>query len=270
MSVKQTWAVMLWLWPVWGLHAGVPQFVEVTAEIETIQWSGHFKDKPPVVHFNTWTTRCVVGTNSWLIEQDFGGITHDAWWYTGSNITAHTVLLRYPSDRAELFARNHPELVVGRGYTKVLESRDGASVAVRALDVGELRGTAHINIAWLAFCSGPYLQRDARQIPLPANAQWPVILEWKDKTTTYDDELGLPTSVELYTTNSQPVCQYRTLGSTNVLGWNFPLKFYLAEYRRNFGTGNWELDLTALGKLISIGAGNEPRMPTEVQQAVEK
>jgi hypothetical protein len=68
----------------------------------------------------------------------------------------------------------------------------------------------------------------------------------------------------------QPVLQYSVTASTNVLGWEFPLEFYLAQYRparlpdsRRFGTKGWELQLTAKGKVTAIGVGTKPEIPTE-------
>ena len=62
-----------------------------------------------------------------------------------------------------------------------------------------------------------------------------------------------------WTTNNQPVCQYRAALPTNVLDWNFPLEFYLVQYRPA-GTSGWELHLTAKGKVTAIGVGTKPQI----------
>jgi hypothetical protein len=252
-------------------QAGAAQFVELTAKIETVRWSDGYKDKAPSVQTRNWTTRCVVGTNGWLIEQDSGETSRDAWWFTGSNIIAHTALLKYPSERVELFERNHPEMAVGRGYTRVLESQHGEPAPVGALTAGlEPTGTAFVHIPWLAFCSGPYLKSNGRWIPQPSIEYLTYGTRYSDRTTSFQDTLGLPSEMEFYTTNNQPVCQYRIVGSTNVLGWNFPLEFHLAQYRRDYQTGVCQLHMTATGKLTSIGVGGEPGVPTAAQKALEK
>ena len=84
------------------------QFAALTTDIEAVRWIDAYKDKPARVEVSNWSTHCVVGTNSWLIEEE-GECTKDAWWFTGSNVVARSVVLKYPSDRPELFARNHPE-----------------------------------------------------------------------------------------------------------------------------------------------------------------
>jgi len=100
---------------------------------------------------------------------------------------------------------------------------------------------------------------------------------FSDKTVVFGDALGLPESVNLYLTNQMPILQYRVLSSTNVSGWQFPLEFYLAQYRpamvpdsHKFGTNGWELQLTARGKVTAIGVGTKSLMETELQRPAEK
>jgi hypothetical protein len=42
------------------------QFVELTAEIETVDWHNEAVSRQP-----PWTVRCVVGTNAWRIDGKF-------------------------------------------------------------------------------------------------------------------------------------------------------------------------------------------------------
>lgn len=248
-------------------EAGAAQFVDLTAQIETVRWVNAYGEKPPSVQTTSWTTHCVVGTNSWLIEQESGGYTRDAWWFTGSNVVAHSVVLKYPSDRPELFERNHPDMVVGRGYSRIDQSnRDGRPWIAPAVVLGELgRGTA--SIPWLAFCSGPYLRTKDRVLDLPSpRDQATFYYVCSDTTRVFEDSLGLPIGVEFVSTN-QPICHYRTVGSTNVLGWNFPLEFHLVQYRTSFKTPVWVVDMTASGKITAIGIGREPSIAEERRTA---
>jgi hypothetical protein len=265
------WAWMLSLCALFSFRTAAAQFVELTADIQTVRWAGPYNQKPPSVQTRNFTVRCVVGANSWLIEPEASAIARDAWWFTGSNIVAYTVVRKYPSERVELFERNHPEIVVGRGYTNIIEARDGGPRLAAALTVGEgvPAGSAQLNVAWLAFCSGPFLRTEGRWIPAPSIEQATLYDTYSDTTTTFKDGLGLPISIELYSTN-QPLCHYRTVGSTNVLGWDFPLEFYLAQYRQNYQTRVWEVHMTASGKLKTIGPGSEPSVPTEAQREDEK
>jgi len=245
---------------------GAAQFVDLTANIETVRWINGYGEKPPRVQTTSWTTHCVVGTNSWLIEQQSGEYTRDSWWFTGSNVVAHSVVLKYPSDRPELFARNHPEIVVGRGYSQVQESLDGGPRLASPVQLGDL-GRATPSIPWLAFCSGPYLKTKDRVLDLPSpRAQATFYYVYSDTTRVFEDSLGLPIGVEFVSTN-QPLCQYRTVGPTNVLGWNFPLEFHLVQYRTSFNSQSWVVDMTASGKVTAIGIGREPSLTEERRTA---
>ena len=114
----------------------------------------------------------------------------------------------------------------------------------------ELQG----KICWLAFCSGSFLKRNGRQIPLPSDLWKETTLAysgWSDQTAVFEDGLGLPRSINIFATNNQTIFQYQTRQSTNVLGWNFPSEFYLVQYSPE-GTNGWKLHLTAKGKVTAI------------------
>jgi hypothetical protein len=246
-------------------QTGEAQFVKLATEIQTVRWVYYGTNKPPTVQAKMWKIDCVVGTNTWLIEGDFPPAKH-AWLFNGSNIVAHSVISEYPSERKELFERNHPEMRIGRGRTEVFKSAAGAMPCSRAL----LAGTDFENMAqtipWLTFCSGGYLRSDSRRVPLASDDFWSYGIEYSDVTTVFADELGLPKAVDFYTHHDQPVCRYRVLESTNILGWNFPLRFELAQYRNEYGAGPWELNLTASGKVLSIGESGHRQFPQIIKR----
>ena len=263
-ETTRKWAVVLCLCLLFPADRVVAQYVELTAQIETVFWSAEG------VSAASRTARCVVGKNTWLIETDLDSQKH-TWLFTGSNLIQHTLITGYPSKHRDLYERNHPEQrgSIGRKSTRVFESVDGnPGRPVRVADLGMPTD----KIASLAFCSGSYLKREGRQIPLPSDI-WKELISaptgFSDNTIVFDDDLGLPRSLELYTRTRQPVFQYRVPLSTNVLGWNFPLEFYLAQYRPA-GTNGWELHLTGKGKVTAIGPGAKPEFPTEVEKAPEK
>jgi len=265
-------AVILSFCILFPIQHGAAQVVELRAEIETTIWP--FKDAAGELAENltsrTRNLRCLVGTNSWLIETDQEN-SKDTWWFTGTNMIWHVVVTGYPSKDKELYERNHPEQVgmIGRRSTRVFESVDGnPGRPARTMD---LLGMPSARICWLAFCSGSCLKREGRQIFPPSDLWKELVIApsgFTDKTTVFEDELGLPSSVDLYTTNRQPVLQYRLLQSTNVLGRDFPLVFHLAQYRPA-GTNGWELHLAAKGRVTSIKQ-NESDISIEFQKSVEK
>lgn len=56
------------------------------------------------------------------------------------------------------------------------------------------------NIAWLAFCSGDFLRREGRIVPLPADdlRHTRDRYGYTDKTTVFEDGYGLPRTVDLF------------------------------------------------------------------------
>jgi len=245
------------------------QFVDLTAEIQMVHWVYQGTDKPSTIQTKNWTIHCVVGTNSWLIEGEFYPARH-AWWFTGSNVIAHSVLMAYPSERKELFEQSFPEMRIGKGHTEIIQSKSGVGPFAPALLAGTDFDAATENIAWLAFCSGSYLTNVGARIPLPSADFWSYGIAYTNTRSVFEDGLGLPKTVDFYTENGQPVFRYRVVQSTNILGRSFPLHFQLAQYRNEYGRGPWELNLTASGTVTSIGVGSPPQIPTESQKAVEK
>lgn len=228
------------------------QFVELTAEIDLTDWDWRFMSdqrnlpgSPSIFHAST-VFHCVVGTNTWLVECGHGN-GKTSYWFTGTNIIEQTV------------APNR------KPFTVVAASVDGnPGQPVRVADLMTFNATARI--CWLAFCSGPFLKRDGRQI-FPPGDLWKesrlVDSGWSDKTTVFNDGLGLPKSINLVTANNQSIFQYQAHQSTNVLGWNFPLEFYGVQYLPT-DTNGWKLHLTVKGKVTAIGVGADPRVPAEI------
>jgi hypothetical protein len=251
------------------VQQGAAQSVELTAEIEIVWWGCHGRN-PPSINSKTYTARCVVGTNTWLIEGDFLMNAKDTWWFTGTNLIEQTLITKDTAHATtkevsgiSSFAMSVPPK--GSRNIRTFDSTDGNPG--RPVRVGDLMSEPG-KIAWLAFCSGSFLKQQGRHIPLPSDI-WKEVLpaswETTEKTTTFEDELGLPERIVLYTSNNQPVLQYRATLSTNVLDWNFPLEFYLAQYGPA-GTNAWELHLTAKGTVTSIGIGSKPGTSVEASK----
>jgi hypothetical protein len=227
---------------VFGSLAALPfnskagQFVEITAEIRGTNWYG-FAGR----NYNS-NVRCVVGTNRWYMAEDttssnLGGYRLE-YLFTGSNILERFLF----KDKSRMQDRT----------TNVYDLPNGGPV-----------GPDPVGVGWLAFCSGPYLKQAGRVIPLPARDLFLTVPDL-DKTAVFDDGLGLPKSMELYTTNGQRVCQYQVLESTNFLGWTFPSRFKLTESGPRgtpFTQSSWYgLDLVLFGELMSIRAATAPHL----------
>ncbi len=251
--------------------------MELKAEIEVSEW------RPRGV--TTWSTvvHCVVGTNCWQMEGDFSQNARVTYWFTGTNILEHNVVTKRLPDEV-LERLNRPGFVaaaspeVGSQSTRVFASIDGnPGQPVRQPDRLTLVG----RIAWLAFCSGSCLKREGRTI-FPPSDLWKELVPTKgfsDKTVTFGDSLGVPKTLDLYSSKGQPIVQYRVTSSTNILNWEFPLEFKIAQYCPaplpenawvTTGTNGWQLEFTARGRVTSAGVGAQPEVPSDVWRAADK
>jgi len=236
------------------------QFVEISAEIDTHRYwldntNSIARAKPKAIHVT-----CVVGASKWFIEEDY--VFRTEWLFDG----------------AQVVSRSQP-----------LTSLDSASglkdVVLRSSD-GHPLGDLGVNLPWLAFCSGSYLKRPGRIIPLPAAIlrHCPDRFAYTDVTTTFADELGLPRSLDLFNSRTRflkshtdwdrelgfgdrytewnqetaakiqegiLVFHYAVLDSTNLLGRTFPTRFQFFQTGRPYEqNGNWFCQGT--GRVISI------------------
>jgi hypothetical protein len=127
---------------------------------------------------------------------------------TGTNMILHILKTGYPTKFPELYERNHPDQIGSIGWhtTEAVESDGPFLVTTPDFPFWSDLG---VKGAWFAFCSGTFLKRSQRQIPFPwpdAAAQPPFL----DRTTTFPDTLGLPSSIDVITTNHETVLQYRS------------------------------------------------------------
>jgi hypothetical protein len=247
------------------------QFVDLVTEVQLYNWGSNRAVVSQV--------RCLVGTNSWLMEGDFIRNGRQTWWFTGTNLVESTVITKAIPVGAipgsHLVGRSPQP---GERSARVYESPDGnPGKPVRQVD---LLGVMSARLCWLAFCSGPCLKTPGRKV-FPPNDLWKEIINapsgFADHVTAFEDTLALPKNVDLCTQDGQPVFQYRVTASTNVCGWNVPLEFYAAQYQHvflpeshRFTTNGWELGFTAKGRIIQIGPGKPPALPKEVLAGAEK
>ncbi len=258
------------------------QFVELKVDIEMDQWSFWFleDERRPVTRPEERRTglfpesrmvRCVIGTNTWMMEGGFSSNAKVTYWFTGTNIIEHSVIteetpaaaIERVSEISGLALRS-PQ--VGSQSTTVYASADGNPG--RPVRVRELLKTQE-KICWLAFCSGSALKSEGRRIPLPSDIwkqYFPTFSGSQDKTKVFEDDLGLPRNIEVFTEKGQLVFQYQVHQATNVLGWNIPLEFYLVQYNPAHWprTNAWAVHLTAKGKVTVIGPVTKPEIPADI------
>jgi hypothetical protein len=202
--------------------------------------------------------------------------TPETWYYSGSNLVR-----KFPADlptATKPAATSSPAVTHSYDFNGDLDSNTNGSF----LD-------PHFRIAWLAFCSGPFLSRPHREIPMP-NVFWKEFLHsdhetppigFPDKTLQFKDGLALPISIEVFTKAGQPLFQYHVkhgrgphVVTTNLLGWEFPREFRCIQYLPIGGAkdkSRWQANLTAHGTLTSIKvASSPPRLSLDAPPAARR
>jgi hypothetical protein len=251
------------------------QFVDLTAQVEAFDWSYFF-----LVDHNDRLTRspeqsgssfkvpmqvhCVIGTNSWFMERSYGGCysnQESQAWFTGTKLVSAEKIIR-------IFT-NDQGIVSQPGFTdvKIWPSFDGnPGRPIKQQDFFMVDQY----VPWIAFCSGPALKTKGHYLCPPSDV-WKEEVNapkgFKDETTLFPDGLGLPASLTLIATTTQPIFQYRAHLTTNMLGWSFPLEFYMVQYEPD-DTNGWVASFTARGRITAIGPGIRPQIPESVLNAV--
>src|SRR6266487_4329625 len=222
---RQCWIPLLY--SVFQFSCGAAQFVDLTVQIEINDWDYWFlEDKRGLAHTTSdersiftkaATVHCVIGADRWLMEGDFSRNSTARRWFTGTNIIEESVI-----------TQGLPEAEIKR--LSQISKFAMASPPVRVSDLMDLRG----RICWLALCSGSALKREGRQL-FPPSDLWKELLSapagFTDKTTVFDDGLGLPRSIELFTLEQRRIFQYQVRQTTNIVGMEIPLEFYGVQYR---------------------------------------
>ncbi len=262
------------LWLSFASSGATEQFVELNAEIEINNWSYWFFEdsialsprngEPPKSVFDKsvrTTVRFVIGASTWMMQGDFYRNARVTRRFTGTNIIEHSIITAELPDPPRI--ANFPvgkSADLGEERTRVQESADGnPGRPVRVRDLMGLRG----RIGWLAFCSAPSLKHSGRQL-FPLDDLWKERCScsgiFTDKTVVFQDALGLPKGVEIFTEKGQLIFQYQVRQSTNFLGWNIPLEFYLVQYGppHRPRTNSWEIEFTAKGRVTGLSLGSEP------------
>jgi hypothetical protein len=226
------------------------QFVEISAEVQSTSWPAQGGETQQTV-----TTRCVVSTNTWMVDGDFLRNGTATFWFTGTNVIQYTFVTKSLDQEKTLWV---PSQVGERLAT------------VRVSDGGRPDGLGLWNVVWLAFCSGSYL-KGPLSVALPIGVLQPgeYARNYRQTISAVDDELGLPRRVEVATPGKELVCRYEAEERTAVEGWSFPQRFKLVQYRATVN-GTWKPYLSVVGRLTSAHVANEPKIPTDVLKQVQQ
>jgi hypothetical protein len=229
-------------------------YVEISAEIELAQQASDMAEQ--LASGRKFGANVIVGTNEWFITSNYMRGGEEKWRYDGTNI--------YHSIRPIEPGLNPAGKVGGKSPFAIVpfeKARSNLTINVWNTVGGAPLGHTGVNTPWLVFCSGPYLKRAGRVIPIPIEMlrHAPDAFGYSDKTETFDDPLGLPRKVHLFTSRElfeksvlsetfmgkrdvelwRPAINrfpdgelkfnYGVITATNFLGWNFPVRFEFSQ-----------------------------------------
>jgi hypothetical protein len=231
------------------------QFIELNARIEIESW--------PTIAGSARDVRCVIGTNQWLIAGAFFQDRHEVARFTGTNIVSET---RTPpagfqsTRRGEGGVEYRYEDAGGvlRQVSASHPSADGNPLRPRGQ--ADVLLSIHAKVAWLAFCSGPAV-RDHHSRLYPVSGLWKQVMpesEFLTRASWLENGFTMAKQIYLLTPEGQLALEYQVVDRTNILGWDFPLEFSLAQYRElrlpgeGVATNRWQLDFLARGKITSV------------------
>lgn len=239
-----------------ALSASAAPFVEISARVETIEWRYQEDTGLPLKTIRHHTLRCVVGQDQWLLENlSRSNVTESTWFL-------HGMIARQVS---------YPSLDDSAGETTGYRSprRSARNLGVLTSTEGYPAGEVVVNAVWFAFCSGPFLQKTTRGVPLPTAGPNETVFGLTNETRTFADELGLPRRADFFAPPHELKCRYEATQSTNVLGWNFPLVF-TAEQRAPDHFGKWNRNLTINGRVTAIRSVPALVLPGDIAERFEE
>ena len=254
-------------------------FVEITGELELVRYVQSANGGQYVRRIDrTFPFKCIVGPNEWRIDDGFGVGGGSELYFDGTNVYRTFIVTQPVTD-----APTPAPPSIGGPITPEFSKTN--TVYITPSPGGFPVSSLGEQIPWLAYCSGTYLKREGRVVPLPTVISRLVVdgFVYTDKVESFSDDFGLPKRVWLFTSKEQyqhgifdprtakngnaqrarispsppPYpdgilkFRYEVVSSTNFDGWNYPTEFACTEYAAD-RDGNWHPYVGGTGKLLSI------------------
>jgi hypothetical protein len=147
-------------------------------------------------HVTRWTARCVIGREGWSIENSFSPNAVNTYFFDGTNVL-HTSKITAKANIPESIRKRLP-----LGVSEALDREPNESDWIfLAISPGDLPlNNFGVQLPWLAFCSGGYLSKPGRVVPLlsPLIRAAPGAFGFRDETEAFGDGLGLPREIQLF------------------------------------------------------------------------
>jgi hypothetical protein len=143
----------------------------------------------------TYALRCIICSNCWEIDIPELRGAEWRWFFDGTNVYDSLRIVRPPGELERRMAKR-----LGASLVPFELARTNVTIHVKPSDDGQPLGIDRVNVPWIAFCSGSYLRRPGRRIPAPVSdiRHQEDAFAYRDVVTLFDDELGLPRSIDLY------------------------------------------------------------------------
>lgn len=254
------------------------QYVTLLADLETFSYK--LDDLSEGAHpvRGSYRVTCTTGPAEWRIN--FSGTNWtQRWCFDGTNVYLELINSNAVPQRVQLGAGHEQTDSNFSTAAKGDSAQVSSTVDIWDSADGCPLGDSWVNIPWLAFCSGKFLGRPGRIVPLPVAdlRHAPDGFAYADTTATFEDALGLPRSIDLRASEAlfessvmSPVFKgkhdvalwkrgstgfkwdfpdgalrfrYRVISSTNIAGWHVSLHF------------EWSMRARATGKLLPLGEG---------------
>ena len=276
------------------------QFVEISADIEILTYRSDITNAEATAKTRMISVVCTTSTNLWRIENDYSLNGVNKWFFDGTNVYQSIQITKpLPEDRQTALSGTP-----GFATVPFDAARSNLTIDIWPSNDGHPLGDVAVNIPWLAFCSGAYLKREGRLIPLPCDLgrHSPDRYAYSDQTQVFHDGFGLPSSIDLFLSKSLYVSSvegfyagwgdrylpwmkrgatnlqegtltfhYSVTATTNFLSWTLPLRFEFYQEGRHFiQNGDWFTRGT--GTLKSIREAPAPQNvfdPTMQQTVVD-
>jgi hypothetical protein len=267
-----------------AVAAAAQDYIEVRGSIQDVTFGSADTNKPGnIVTNKPIQFVCVFGGDKWRIDNNFARGGEVIWYFDGRTVYESILPTNRPSARSLESARR-----LGLASVPFEIARSNVTIRVAENPGGHPWGNAGVNLPWLAFCSGSYLNQPGRVVPIPIATlrHAPDGFGYTDVTEVFEDDLGLPVSIDLLTSKERyeksvndhlfrafrypPAYRssgfpdgvlkfrYRVVELTNFMGRNIPLRFEFAQYEAE-ADRRWFARYQGVGEVASVCAATEPQ-----------
>jgi hypothetical protein len=207
--------------PPWSPASDQPhEYVQVSADFDLEYFTrGSTNESAPPNRFS-FSVVCTSGLQKWQVYcRNLNG-AETLWFADGTNFFEGLHPVEPTPKEVEERISKH----IGLALAPFKEAVSNATVRVLPSPGGAPVGNTWVNLPWLAFCSGPYLKRQGRVIPVPTTdiPHTPDAFAYADKSEVFADGFGLPKTVHLYASEAQfeeSVMRTGFLGNPDVALW---------------------------------------------------